>query len=88
MNDRPTVITVTESELLARVKQLRAQHTAVSRLPRLDEIERELDDAYFLLGDCPHEYDDDWPFHLEEVRQHAPGSKAGDPCVWCPKEKP
>lgn len=84
----PRVVMVSRDELLDKVRTLRQQHVAVSRLPRLPEIEEELDHAYFLLGGCPHEYDDDWPFHPLDAQKFAPGSNSGDPCVWCPESKP
>ncbi len=39
-----------------------------------------------------HQYDDDWPFldvpADDPLRTLALGSRSGDPCVWCPKDKP
>lgn len=34
-----------------------------------------------------HQYDDDWPFMDDDLRFLAPGSRVGDPCVWCDHEK-
>ncbi len=47
-----------------------------------------------LTAECPesptgrHEYDDDWPSVEPDLRYLAPGSRAGDPCMWCPADKP
>lgn len=82
------VIIVTRDELLEKVANLREQHGQISRLPSLREVEAELDQAYFLLGGCPHEYDDDWPFRDPEIRHLAPGAGPGDLCVWCLEPKP
>lgn len=84
----PNVITVTREELLEKIANLRQQHAQIMRLPSLREVEDELDVSYFLLGGCPHEYDDDWPFHDPDLRHLAPGAKSGDPCIWCPESKP
>ncbi len=39
-----------------------------------------------------HQDDDDWPFldlpADDPWRIFAPRSRSGDPCVWCPKDKP
>lgn len=35
-----------------------------------------------------HLYDDDWPWPDQaDMRPLAPGSRAGDPCIWCAHEK-
>ena len=39
-----------------------------------------------------HEYDDDYPFESvfelqDHLRNTSPGSRLGDPCVWCDHEK-
>lgn len=35
-----------------------------------------------------HLYDDDWPWPDQtDMRALAPGSRVGDPCIWCDHEK-
>lgn len=85
MAEHPNVHVVSRDELLDRVTDLRHEFAAIQAARTLDEVSRELDEAYFLLGGCPHEYDDDLHWGGTEF---ASDSKPGDPCIWCPESKP